>query len=101
MPIGILGAGRHRPSALLVFSQTTEYALRAISLLAAHHPTPLKTGRIAEAARIPRPYLVKVLQALARAEIVQTRRGVGGGVSLLHELDEVTVLDVVNAVDPI
>ena len=84
-----------------MFSQTAEYALRAIGLLAAHHPSPLKTRRIAEAARIPNPYLVKVLQALGRAGIVETRRGIGGGVHLAKQLDSVTILDVVNAVDPI
>lgn len=83
-----------------MFSQTAEYALRAISLLAEHHPAPLKTSQIAESARVPHPYLVKVLQALTRAGIVKTRRGVGGGVAMARELDEVTMLDVINAVDP-
>lgn len=85
----------------MFFSQTAEYALRAISLLAERHPEPLKTSQIAEATRVPRPYLVKVLQALARGGVVVARRGVGGGVALARELDEVTILDVVNAVDPI
>ena len=84
-----------------MFSQTAEYALRAISLLAERHPAPLKTSQIAEATRVPRPYLFKVLQALGRSGIVESRRGIGGGVSLAKELNEVTILDVVNAVDPI
>ena len=84
-----------------MISQTAEYALRAISLLAEHHPAPLRTSRIAQAARVPKPYLVKVLQSLAREGIVETRRGLGGGVSLAKELGELTMLDVVNAVDPI
>ena len=84
-----------------MISQTAEYALRAISLLAEHHPAPLKTSHIAQAARVPKPYLVKVLQSLARGGIVETRRGIGGGVSLAKELDELTMLDIVNAVDPI
>ena len=84
-----------------MISQTAEYALRAISLLAEHHPAPLKTSKIAQSARVPKPYLVKVLQSLAREGIVETRRGIGGGVSLARELDELTMLDVVNAVDPI
>lgn len=84
-----------------VFSQTAEYALRAISLLAERHPESTKTGEIAEATRVPQPYLVKVLQSLARAGVVETRRGVGGGVSLARELDQVSILDVINAVDPI
>ena len=84
-----------------MFSQTSEYALRAVALLAQNYPEPLKTSQISQRARITKPYLVKVLQALARANMVATRRGVGGGVSLIKPPDEVTILDVVNAVDPI
>ena len=84
-----------------MFSQTAEYALRATSLLAERYPSPLKTSQIAEATRIPRPYLVKVLQALTRGGVVATRRGVGGGVSLARDIAELTILDVINAVDPI
>ena len=84
-----------------MFSQTTEYALRAISLLAEQHPKPLKTSHIAEATRVPKAYLVKVLQLLAKEGIVEARRGIGGGIALGRELDEITILDVINAVDPI
>lgn len=84
-----------------MFSQTAEYALRAISRLAEHHPEPLTTKKIAEASLVPQPYLVKVLQALGRAGIVETRRGIGGGVALAKPLEDVTILDVINAVDPI
>ena len=84
-----------------MFSQTAEYALRAMSLLGERHPEPLTTSQIAEATHVPGPYLVKVLQALARDDIVVTRRGVGGGVELARELGEITILDVINAVDPI
>ena len=72
-----------------------------MSLLGKHHPKPLKTSHIAEVTRVPRSYLVKVLQALSRAGIVETRRGIGGGIALAQEVDAVTILDVVNAVDPI
>ena len=70
-------------------------------MLAERHPQPLKTGEIAESTKVPKPYLVKVLQSLSKAGIVELRRGVGGGASLARELEDVTILDVVNAVDPI
>jgi len=84
-----------------MFSQTAEYALRAISLLAQHHPKSLKTTQIAEATRVPKSYLFKVLQSLRRAGIVEARRGIGGGVSLAKGPTEMTILEVINAVDPI
>ncbi|HUQ68119.1 MAG TPA: Rrf2 family transcriptional regulator [Planctomycetaceae bacterium] len=84
-----------------MFSQTVEYALRAVVFLADRAPSAGTTDDIAAATLVPKPYLVKVLQGLARAGIVQTQRGVGGGVSLVKTPAELTILEVVNAVEPI
>jgi Rrf2 family nitric oxide-sensitive transcriptional repressor len=84
-----------------MFSQTVEYALRAVVHLAAQSPEPQTTEQIAAKTLVPKPYLSKVLQALGRAGIVHSQRGVGGGISLTRTPDELTILDVVNAVEPI
>lgn len=86
---------------LIVFSQTVEYALRAIVLLASQPHTPMTAQRIAERTQVPAGYLSKVLQNLARAELVRSQRGVHGGFVLARSAEELTILDVVNAVDPI
>ena len=84
-----------------MFSQTVEYALRAVVHLAQHAPNAQKTSEIAAATQVPLAYLSKVLQGLRAQKIVQLQRGVGGGVSLARPPQELTILDVVNAVDPI
>ena len=84
-----------------MFSDTVEYALRAIVHLAHEAPAARTTAQIAEATRVPKDYLSKILQNLARKGIVHTKQGVGGGVSLAKTPDALTILDVVNAVDPI
>lgn len=84
-----------------MFSQTVEYALRAIVCLADASPDALTTDQIADKTRVPKAYLSKVLQGLAREGVVLTQRGVGGGITLVKEPDELTVLEVVNAVEPI
>lgn len=84
-----------------MFSQTVEYALRAVVHLAHEAPHARTTDQIAEATRVPRAYLSKVIQALARAGVVHSQRGLGGGISLAKSADELTILEVVNAVDPI
>ena len=84
-----------------MFSDTVEYALRAIIHLAHEAPAARTTAQIAEATRVPKDYLSKILQNLAKKGIVQTQRGVGGGISLARRPDELTILDVVNAVEPI
>jgi Rrf2 family nitric oxide-sensitive transcriptional repressor len=83
-----------------MFSQTIEYALRAVVHLAYQAPDAHTTADIAEATRVPKDYLSKILQGLARVGIVKTQRGVGGGVSLAKDPAELTILDVVNAVEP-
>ena len=84
-----------------MFSQTVEYALRAVVFLADKAPDACTTDQIAEATQVPRPYLSKVLQSLGRSEIVRSQRGIGGGVTLVKTPSELTILEVVNAVEPI
>src|SRR5690349_17460564 len=84
-----------------MISQTGEYALRAVVCLGNEGGRPLTTQVIAERAQVPVDYLAKVLQGLGRAGLVRSRRGLGGGFVLARPLDELTVLDVVNAVDPL
>ncbi len=83
-----------------MFSQTVEYALRAVVHLAYQAPEAHTTAQIAEATRVPKDYLSKILQGLAREGIVRTQRGVGGGVALAKDPADLTILDVVNAVEP-
>lgn len=84
-----------------MISQTAEYALRAVVCLGAENGRPMTTQAIAEKTRVPASYLSKVLQGLGRAELVESRRGLHGGFVLTRPLDELTVLDVINAVDPL
>jgi Rrf2 family protein len=84
-----------------MFSQTVEYALRAVVHLADKSPSPRTTDQIATATLVPKAYLSKVIQGLCHANIVQSKRGIGGGVALVKSPSELTILDVVNAVEPI
>ena len=45
--------------------------------------------------------MIKVIQSLNRAGVVHSQRGIGGGISLVNDPTELTILAVVNAVDPI
>lgn len=84
-----------------MFSQTVEYALRAVVFLAHEAPKACTTEQIANATLVPKAYLSKVLQSLARTGIVHSQRGVGGGMTLVKTPAELTILEVVNAVEPI
>jgi Rrf2 family nitric oxide-sensitive transcriptional repressor len=85
----------------VTISQTVEYALRAIVWIASHPPAALGTPEIARATRVPPGYLSKVLQALGRGKLVVSQPGRRGGFVLARPADQITVLDVFEAVDPI
>lgn len=86
----------------MVLSQTAEYAMRAVVWLAGHSGNGLcTTQQIAEHTRIPAGYLAKILQSLSRAGIVRSQRGLGGGFRLARSADQISVFEVLQAVDPI
>lgn len=85
----------------MLFSQTAEYALRATVWLADTPTTPRTTQEIAEVTKVPAGYLSKVMQALGRAGIVTSQRGLGGGFLLTRTPEDLTILDIINAVDTV
>ena len=93
-----------------MFSKKVEYALRAVVHLASvavqaskedQAPAARTVEQIAEATQVPAGYLSKVMRALSRKGLVHSQRGLHGGFTLARPADELTVLDVVQAVDPV
>jgi Rrf2 family transcriptional regulator, nitric oxide-sensitive transcriptional repressor len=84
-----------------MFSQTVEYALRAMVQLAADAPAASTTKEIAAKTKVPGAYLAKVLQSMRRAGLIHSRRGVGGGVTLAEEPKDISLLLVIDAVEPL
>ncbi len=83
-----------------MFTQTVEYALRAMVCLANANPRPQTRSQLVEQTKVPSAYLAKVMAAMGRAGLVNAQRGVNGGFTLARPAAEVTLLEVVNAVDP-
>ena len=84
-----------------MFSKKVEYALRAVAYLALKSSGAWTVEQIAVTTKVPQPYLAKVIQELVHAGIVKSQRGIGGGITLAKSAAELTMLEVVNAVDPI
>jgi Rrf2 family nitric oxide-sensitive transcriptional repressor len=84
-----------------MFSQTAEYALRTIVWLAGQGGAAQTTQQIAEATKVPRGYLSKILQSLGRAGLVRSQRGLHGGFTLTVDPGKLSPLDVIDAIDPI
>jgi Rrf2 family protein len=83
-----------------MLSGSVEYALRAVVFLAREGELHT-TAQIADAPQVPAACLSKVLQGLERAVIVRSQRGIGGGMTLVPDPDELTIVDVVSVVDPL
>jgi Rrf2 family transcriptional regulator, nitric oxide-sensitive transcriptional repressor len=83
-----------------MISQTAEYALRSVVYLAGQ-TEPKTAQQIAHATHVPIGYLSKVMQGLGRAGLVQSQRGLHGGFSLPSAPEDLTVWEIVNAVDSV
>lgn len=84
-----------------MLSQTVEYALRAMIYLASRGEPALSAERIAAGTNVPAGYLSKVMRDLVVAGHVTSQRGPRGGFILAREPAQITMLDIINAVDPI
>jgi Rrf2 family protein len=83
----------------LQVSARAEYALRAAAELAAAGGGPLKGSQISEAQNISRKFLENILTELKHSGIIRTQRGAGGGYWLARPADDITLAEVIRAVD--
>lgn len=82
----------------MLFNQTAEYALRAMSCLAMQQGTEwLSSEDLADATHIPVQYVPKVMRPLAQAGLVEARRGRNGGFRLARLPHEIRLSDVLRA----
>ena len=91
---------------MLGLTKKTDYALLALAYLAKHPlwgmaetPQAVRTRDIAAHHGLPLPILMNVLKELAKARLVKSVRGAGGGYVLARAPDRISVLDVVTAME--
>jgi Rrf2 family protein len=81
-------------------SAKADYAVRAaLELAAAPEGEPIKGEKLAEAQEIPLQFLEHILLELKHARLVKARRGAKGGYWLARPAGEITVADVIRAVE--
>src|SRR2546421_12596701 len=77
-----------------------DYAARALLSLALHESErPTSVKEIAERTNLPQPYLEQILLAVKGAGLVRSKRGVGGGYVLARDPKEITLAEILAAVD--
>lgn len=81
-------------------TRQADYAVRAVLFLAGlNNGRRAPTSEIARKQNIPPSFLAKIVSQLSVAGVVQTSRGARGGVSLSRSPDEISLLEVIEAID--
>lgn len=83
----------------MIFSRPCEYAIRALTHMAAAPAEIASALEISKAEDVPLPVLSKVLQELVRKGLLESRRGPGGGFRLSRRPELITLRDIVVTID--
>jgi Rrf2 family transcriptional regulator, iron-sulfur cluster assembly transcription factor len=84
---------------MMTLSTTVGYAIQALACLAGPAGKNAMIHKVAEYARVPAPYLAKIMKKLNDAGIVKSKRGFRGGIWLALPPERITLLSIMNAVD--
>ncbi len=81
-------------------SQSTEYAIHSLFYLAVNNDRQtVLVSEVAQAQHISETYLAKIFQSLVKAGLIRSFRGAKGGYHLARPVDEITLKDIVQAVE--
>jgi Rrf2 family protein len=81
-------------------TRAADYAVRVMIQLASLPPsTRVQRNQLAESTGVPESFMSKVLQALVRARLISSRRGLDGGFELMVSAEDVSLLNVVEAME--
>jgi Rrf2 family transcriptional regulator, iron-sulfur cluster assembly transcription factor len=84
----------------LIYSKSSQYAIRALQHLAMLSAGSLcRLEEIASEEQIPRHFLAKILQRLAKKRLVRSFKGLGGGFTLGHPAKNISLYMIVDAID--
>lgn len=84
----------------MIFSSSTEYAIRGLSELAGRGPEgPIMLDDLVRGTDLPRDFLAKVFQKLVHGGILRSAKGRGGGFCLARPAHEITLMHIVEAID--
>jgi len=84
---------------MLQITRKADYAVRLMMEVAAHPGETVNTAQVAKRQDIPRQFLRKVAQTLTMNGLLVSERGGNGGLILARPADQITVLDILRAVD--
>ena len=84
---------------MMSLSQTTGYAIQALGCLNDPACTSRQIAEIAQRSGTPKPYLAKIISSLSQKGLVCAKRGYRGGISLARSPQDISLLEIVEAVE--
>ena len=84
---------------MLRLNRMTDYAILVLGALARRHGETLASGHLAQETKLAQPTVAKVLKMLLAAKLVETQRGVRGGYRLRKILAQISLVDIVEAME--
>ncbi len=84
---------------MLALSKTTGYAIAALSCLDGPGGRTISVQDVANCTRISKSYLSKIIQSLAGKNLVKTKRGYTGGLLLMRPPEEISLKEIVEAIE--
>ncbi|MDC3234485.1 SUF system Fe-S cluster assembly regulator [Candidatus Puniceispirillum sp.] len=84
---------------MLRLNRMTDYAILVLGALARRHGETLASGHLAQVTDLAQPTVAKVLKMLLAANLVETQRGVRGGYRLKKILAQISLVDIVEAME--
>jgi len=82
----------------MLVTRETDYAIRTVVYLARQRDRVANVGEVAEAMNIPRSFLAKIVQRLAKKKLLESLRGVNGGFRLTKSPSKITLLAILEAI---
>ncbi len=82
----------------MLITKASEYAILALIVLS-KEKKPLGSESLAKQLSIPKSFLAKILQSLAKAGILKSFKGINGGFALAYEAKNINMLDIMSAVE--
>ena len=84
---------------MLRLNRMTDYAILVLGVLHSRQDSLLSSGQIAESAQLTQATAAKVIKALVAANLVQTQRGIRGGCQLSRPVSQISIAEVVEAIE--
>ena len=84
---------------MLKLSRLTDYAVVVLTIMENQGRDPVSAAILAEQSKLPEPTVAKILKLLAGGGLVNSIRGIKGGYILEKDLADISVKDVIHALD--